>query len=88
MRVEGLRGIPREKTRKTTHAEGAEIPHPEDKVNRQFAADAPNRLWVADLTNVRTHAGWCQHRGSTTRSSVTRRYGCTATGWPSRVSRS
>ncbi len=58
MRAEGLRGIPREKTRKTTHSDGAESPRPEDKVNRQFVADAPNRLWVADLTYVRTHAGW------------------------------
>ena len=23
-----------------------------------FAADAPNRLWVADLTYVKTHTGW------------------------------
>jgi transposase InsO family protein len=58
MKAEGLRGIPREKTRKTTHGEGAETPRPEDKVKRQFVADAPNRLWVADLTYVRTHAGW------------------------------
>ncbi len=58
MRAEGLRGIPREKTRKTTHGEGAETPRPEDHVERQFAADAPNRLWVADLIYVRTHAGW------------------------------
>ena len=26
--------------------------------NRQFAADRPNRLWVADLTYVKTHTGW------------------------------
>jgi len=58
MRAEGLRGIPREKTRKTTMPEGAETPRPSDLVERQFVADAPNRLWVADLTYVRTHAGW------------------------------
>ena len=58
MRAEGLRGIPREKTRKTTHGEGAETPRPEDHVERQFTADAQNQLWVADLTYVRTHAGW------------------------------
>jgi transposase InsO family protein len=58
MRAEGLRGIPREKTRKTTFGDGAETPRPEDKVKRQFVADAPNRLWVADLTYVRTHCGW------------------------------
>ena len=58
MRAEGLRGIPREKTRKTTLTEGAETPRPQDHVERQFVAQAPNQLWVADLTYVRTHAGW------------------------------
>ena len=58
MRAEGLRGIPREKTRKTTVGDGAETERPEDLVDRKFAATAPNQLWVADLTYVRTHAGW------------------------------
>ena len=58
MRAEGLRGIPREKTRKTTMPEGAETPRPSDLVERQFVADAPNRLWVADLTYVRTWSGF------------------------------
>src|SRR5690606_34398150 len=31
---------------------------PADLVEREFVADAPNRLWVADITYVRTHAGW------------------------------
>jgi transposase InsO family protein len=58
MRQEGLRGIPREKTRKTTIGDGAETERPEDLVDRKFVAIAPNQLWVADLTYVRTHAGW------------------------------
>ena len=58
MRVEGLRGIRREKARKTTHSEGAETPRPADLVERQFVAQAPNQLRVADLTYIRTHAGW------------------------------
>ena len=58
MRAEGLRGIPREKTRKTTIGDGAETERPEDLVNRKFLATGPNQLWVADLTYVRTHAGW------------------------------
>ena len=58
MRGEGLRGISREKTRKTTLSEGAETERPADLVERQFVAQAPNQLWVADLTYVRTHAGW------------------------------
>lgn len=58
MRSEGLRGIPREKTRKTTIGDGAETERPEDLVKRKFVATGPNQLWVADLTYVRTHAGW------------------------------
>jgi putative transposase len=58
MRAVGLRGIPREKTRKTTVSGGAETQRPADLVNREFVATAPNQLWVADLTYVRTHAGW------------------------------
>jgi transposase InsO family protein len=58
MRAEGLRGIPREKTRKTTIGDGAETERPEDLVKRTFVATGPNQLWVADLTYVRTHAGW------------------------------
>lgn len=58
MKFEGLRGIPREKTRKTTIGDGAETERPEDLVSRKFIATTPNQLWVADLTYVRTHAGW------------------------------
>ncbi|MDE0804073.1 MAG: IS3 family transposase, partial [Acidimicrobiales bacterium] len=58
MRAQGLRGIAREKTRRTTIPAGAETERPEDLVDRKFAATAPNQLWVADLTYVRTHAGW------------------------------
>ena len=49
MRAERLRGIPREKTRKTTIGDGAETDRPEDLVDRKFVASAPNQLWVADL---------------------------------------
>jgi putative transposase len=58
MRAEGLQGIRREKSRKTTIGDRAEIERPDDLVQRKFVADAPNQLWVADLTYVRTHAGW------------------------------
>lgn len=33
--------------------------HPHRLVNRQFKAPAPNRLWVADITFVRTWQGFC-----------------------------
>ncbi|MGH3490688.1 MAG: IS3 family transposase [Actinopolymorphaceae bacterium] len=58
MRAEGLRGIRRDKTRKTTIGDGAETERPGDLVKRKFVATAPNQLWVAGLTYVRTHAGW------------------------------
>lgn len=31
---------------------------PEDLVDRDFTASAPNQLWVADLTYVKTRTGW------------------------------
>ena len=58
MKADGLQGIARLKTCKTTRSEGAETPRPADRVNRQFTAAAPNALWVADLTYIRTHSGW------------------------------
>ena len=58
MKAQGLRGIRREKSHKTTTSDGAETPRPADLVERQFVATAPNQLWVADLTYVRTHSGW------------------------------
>ena len=33
-------------------------PRPADLVEREFSAPAPNRLWVADITYVKTHSGW------------------------------
>jgi len=57
MRELGLRGVVRGKTPRTTiGADGAE--RPADLVQRHFVATAPNRLWVADLTYVKTHSGW------------------------------
>ncbi len=50
----GLRGAVRGRSFKvTTHAqEGLE--RPQDLVERNFAAEQPNELWVSDLTYVRT----------------------------------
>jgi putative transposase len=57
MRQLGLRGVVRGKTRRTTISDPA-APQPADLVERQFRAPAPNRLWVADLTYLRTGSGW------------------------------
>ena len=58
MRSEGLSGARRGKTFVvTTHADDRQT-RPADLVERRFQAPAPNRLWVADLTDVKTHTGW------------------------------
>jgi transposase InsO family protein len=57
MRAEGLRGVVRGKKVFTTQTDEA-TPRPDDLVERNFSAVAPNRLWVADLTYVRTWSGF------------------------------
>jgi putative transposase len=54
----GLRGVVRGKTPGRTTVADEASPRPLDLVARQFRAPAPNRLWVADLTYVKTHSGW------------------------------
>ena len=53
----GLRGISRVKGPRTT-VPGTGLDSRQDHVNRAFVADCPDRLWVADITYVRTFAGW------------------------------
>jgi putative transposase len=57
MRELGLRGVVRGKPKYTTIA-GDDADRPRDLVDRRFVAGAPNRLWVADLTYVRTWSGF------------------------------
>jgi putative transposase len=57
MRELGVSGVVRGKPRFTTIA-GEEAPRPRDLVDRRFGVGAPNRLWVADLTYVRTWSGF------------------------------
>jgi putative transposase len=58
MRLLGLRGVVRGKTSVRTTIGDDAAARPADLVKRQFRAAAPNALWVADLTYVRTHSGW------------------------------
>ncbi len=58
MRALGLRGVVRGKTSVRTTIGDETSSHPLDLVARQFRAPTPNRLWVADLTYVKTHSGW------------------------------
>jgi len=57
MRQTGLRGAVRGKSKRTTVPDESS-PRPRDLVDRQFRATEPNRLWVADLTYVRTWSGF------------------------------
>jgi HTH-like domain/Integrase core domain len=58
MRGLGLAGAVRGKTRRTTVSSELS-PRPADLVERVFAAPAPNRLWLADITYVSTWSGFC-----------------------------
>ncbi|WP_433549051.1 IS3 family transposase [Streptomyces sp. CA-294286] len=57
MRQAGLRGVIRAKSPRTTRP-APETGRPADLVERQFTATAPNQLWVADITYVKTFSGW------------------------------
>lgn len=57
MREMGLRGVTRGKTVKTTQSDPTN-PSPRDRVKRQFTAERPNQLWVADFTFVSTWQGF------------------------------
>ena len=54
----GLSGVRRGKAYKVTTRSDERQHRPNDLVDRDFTAAAPNRLWVADLTYVKTHVGW------------------------------
>ena len=58
MRQAGLRGVTRGRRKIRTTETGAGTDYPVDLVERDFTASAPDRLWVADLTYIRTRAGW------------------------------
>jgi putative transposase len=57
MRAEGLQGVSRRKAPHTTQRKPGAPPAP-DLVQRDFTAEAPNCLWVADITYIATWAGW------------------------------
>jgi putative transposase len=57
MRRAGLSALqPRKRGRTTIRVPGVRVC--EDLVERAFLAAAPNRLWVADITYLRTWEGW------------------------------
>ena len=57
MRKAGLRGCLRGKRKRTTRRDPNGVPAP-DLVRRKFAAAAPDRLWLADITYLKTAEGF------------------------------
>jgi putative transposase len=58
MRQAGLHGVVRGRKPRTTQPAPV-ADHRPDLVERNFHAAGPNRLWVADITYVRTTSGFC-----------------------------
>ena len=58
MRQMGLQGATRDRSFKVTTIAGEEATRPGDLVERNFTAQRPNQLWVADLTYVATWRGF------------------------------
>jgi putative transposase len=58
MKELGLSGVKKGRAYKKTTIGDEALHRPSDLVSRHFVADAPNRLWVADLTYVKSHSGW------------------------------
>lgn len=57
MKESGLMGVSRRKWTVTTRRDRSARPAP-DLVDRRFAADGPDQLWVADITYVPTWTGF------------------------------
>ena len=57
MREAGLAGVSRRRGMRTTRVDQSHCVVP-DRVERQFQADGPDRIWVADITYVPTWAGF------------------------------
>ncbi|HOD08320.1 MAG TPA: IS3 family transposase [Myxococcota bacterium] len=53
----GVVGCPKRRQRNTTDSNHNEPPAP-NLLNRNFKPDAPNKVWVTDITYVRTARGW------------------------------
>ena len=57
MRIAGLRGCPKRRFRVTTKRDPSH-PVANNLLAQDFATDAPNQRWVADITYLATNQGW------------------------------
>ena len=58
MRAAGLAGRSPKRFRRTTIPSAAPAVQPTDLVRRDFNSSVPDRLWLSDITYVRTWEGW------------------------------
>jgi transposase InsO family protein len=57
MRAEGLKAEPKQGYKITTDS-NHNRPVAPNRLERDFTAEAPNQVWVSDITYIRTHEGW------------------------------
>ena len=58
MRELGIQGVTRRRSTTAMRRKIAQARYAPDLVMRDFSADGPNQLWVADITQVRMWGGW------------------------------
>src|ERR1043166_7613361 len=58
MQREGLRGRAPRRFRLIAPRRSTDLPAAPNRIARNFHAEAPNHLWLADITQVRTREGW------------------------------
>lgn len=58
MQLEGLRGRAARRFRFIATGRSADVPAAPNRLQRNFHSAAPNRVWLADITQVRTREGW------------------------------
>jgi len=74
MRADHLAGVHRRRFVRTTIRDEAAAPFP-DLVKRDFRAAGPDRLWVADITELPTRSGSCYL------ASIVDAWSCRVVGW-------
>src|SRR5690554_3509782 len=57
MRENGIQAIQKRKSKRTTDSNHGFVVA-ENLLNREFHQDAPNKVWLADITYVDTQQGW------------------------------